>query len=177
MDSLKVFDREKGPLIITEIMYGANDSEYVEVYNTLSRDTVFDTLILDIDGSLRYFASVSCKAKGFFVFGRKSLPWVDATHSVSSALDLPSGGNATIMLRAKDLSIMDLVSFQGGTNKQEWPGISGKKSIVLDSLVSDPTYNNFGKNWLPAQTAINQVDPRYSSPATSQCGTPGYGGK
>jgi hypothetical protein len=81
------------------------------------------------------------------------------------------------MLRAKDLSVMDQVSFQGGTNKQEWPAVSGKKSIVLDSLVFDPTYNNFGKNWLAAQTAINQVNASYSSPATSQCGTPGYGGK
>jgi hypothetical protein len=178
MDPQKAIDREKGPCVITEIMYAANDSEYVEIYNTLSHDTTFDTLILDIDGAYRYFASVQCKAKGFFVFGRKNLPWVDATHTVSSALDLLTGGGNTVVLRAKDSCAMDMVSFEGGTNNQEWPNFSSvKKSIVLDSLVSDPTYNNFGKNWLCAQTPINQVDASYSSPITAQCGTPGYGGR
>jgi hypothetical protein len=177
MDSQKDAGLEKGPCIISEIMYAANDSEYVEIYNPLANDTVFDTLILDIDGTYRYFASVSCKAKEFFVFGRKNLPWVDATHQISSALDLTSGGNMTITLRAKDSSIIDRVSFQGGSNKQEWPNISGKKSIVLDSLVSDPLYNNFGKNWQAAQTTINKIDGTYSSPMTTQCGTPGYGGR
>ena len=178
MDPRNTIDVERGPCIITEIMYAANDSEYIEIYNPLSKDTTFDTLILDIDGLFRYFSSISIKSKGFFVFGRKNLPWVDAIHPVSSALDLLTGGGNTIVLRAKDSSAMDRVSFQGGTNDQEWPNFSSvKKSIVLDSLVSDPTYNNFGKNWVAAQSLINSVDPSYASPASSQYGTPGYKGR
>jgi hypothetical protein len=177
MDPRNTKDVEKGPCIISEIMYSANDSEYVEIYNTLGKDSTFDTLILDIDGVFRYFPSIAIKSKGFFAFGRKNLPWVNATHVVSSALDLLTGGGNTIILRAKDSSAMDRVSFLGGANDQEWPNLSSaKKSIILNSLVSDPTYNNFGKNWLTAQSLINQVAPSYSSPATSQCGTPGYGG-
>jgi hypothetical protein len=178
MDSRKTDDVEKGPCIITEIMYTANDSEYVEIYNTLEKDSTFDTLILDIDGTFRYFPSIFIKSKGFFIFGRKNLPWVNATHPVSSALDLLSGGGNTIVLRTKDSSAMDRVSYLGGANNQEWPNFSSvKKSIILDSLISDPTYNNFGKNWLIAQTLINQVDPNFASPATSQSGTPGYSGR
>jgi hypothetical protein len=178
MDQRNTKDNERGQCIITEIMYAANDSEYVEIYSSLDKDTMFDTLILDIDGTFRYFPGVSIKSKGFFVFGRKNLPWVDATHPVSSALDLLTGGGNTIVLRAKDSSAMDRVSYLGGTNGQEWPDFSTvKKSIILDSLVSDPTYNNFGKNWNAAQTLINLADPAYASPATSQCGTPGYGGR
>jgi hypothetical protein len=178
MDARNTMEVEKGPCIITEIMYAANDSEYIEIYNTLNKDTIFDTLIVDIDGVFRYFPSILIKSKGFFVFGRKNLPWVDATHSVSSALDLLTGGGNTIVLRAKDSTAMDRVSFEGGTNDQEWPNFSSvKKSIVLDSLMSDPMYNNFGKNWAAAQSTINAVDPAYTSPATSQCGTPGYQGR
>jgi hypothetical protein len=178
MDPRNTKDIEKGPCIISEIMYAANDSEYVEIYNPLGKDTTFDTLILDIDGAFRYFPLVAIKAGDFFVFGRKNLPWVDATHSVSSALDLLTGGGNTIVLRAKDSSAMDRVSYLGGPNNQEWPNFSSiKKSIVLDSLVSDPTYNNFGKNWTSALTLINTVAPEYTSPVTAQYGTPGYGGR
>ena len=172
----KPFDVEKGPLIISEIMYNANDSEYIEVYNPLAKDTAFDTLILDIDGVYRYFTNIQIKSKGFFVFGRKPLPWVNATHPVASALDLSSTGN-WITVRAKDSSAMDWVAFIGGSNDQGWPNLgSSKKSIVLDSLVSDPSYNNYGPNWAPAKTPINQVDPKYILPATLQCGTPGFPG-
>ncbi len=178
MDQRNTPDAERGPCILTEIMYAANDSEYVEIHNTLDKDSTFDTLILDIDGIYRFFPSVSIRSKGFYVFGRKTLPWVNATHQVSSAMDLLTGGGNTIVLRAKDSSAMDRVSFLGGINEQEWPNFStAKKSIVLDSLVSDPSYNNFGKHWLVAQTLINQVGTAYGSPATAQCGTPGYGGR
>ena len=173
----KPFDLENGPLIISEIMYGANDSEYVEVYNPLEKDTTFDTLILDIDGVYRFFTNITVKSKGFFVFGRKNLPWVNTVHPVSSALDLSSSGGNWITVRAKDSTAMDWVAFEGGSNDQGWPNIgTAKKSIVLDSLVSDPAYNNYGANWMAAKTPINQVNPAYSLPITSQCGTPGAAG-
>ena len=173
----KPFDLENGPLIISEIMYAANDSEYVEVYNPLEKDTTFDTLILDIDGVYRFFTNITVKSKGFFVFGRKNLPWVNTVHPVSSALDLSSSGGNWITVRAKDSIAMDWVAFEGGSNDQGWPNIgTAKKSIVLDSLVSDPAYNNYGANWMAAKTPINQVNPAYSLPITSQCGTPGAAG-
>jgi hypothetical protein len=173
----KPFDFENGPLIISEIMYGANDSEYVEVYNPLEKDTTFDTLILDIDGVYRFFTNITVKSKGFFVFGRKNLPWVNTVHPVSSALDLSSSGGNWITVRAKDSTAMDWVAFGGGSNDQGWPNIgTAKKSIILDSLVSDPAYNNYGAHWMAAKTPINQVNPAYSLPITSQCGTPGAAG-
>ena len=173
----KPFDLENGPLIISEIMYGANDSEYVEVYNPLEKDTTFDTLILDIDGVYRFFTNITVKSKGFFVFGRKNLPWVNTVHPVSSALDLSSSGGNWITVRAKDSTAMDWVAFGGGSNDQGWPNIgTAKKSIILDSLVSDPAYNNYGAHWMAAKTPINQVNPAYSLPITSQCGTPGAAG-
>ena len=173
----KPFDLENGPLIISEIMYAANDSEYVEVYNPLEKDTTFDTLILDIDGVYRFFTNITVKSKGFFVFGRKNLPWVNTVHPVSSALDLSSSGGNWITVRAKDSTAMDWVAFGGGSNDQGWPNIgTAKKSIILDSLVSDPAYNNYGAHWMAAKTPINQVNPAYSLPITSQCGTPGAAG-
>jgi hypothetical protein len=73
---------------------------------------------------------------------------------------------------------MDWVAFLGGSNDQQWPNVtSGKKSIVLDSLASDPTYNNYGKHWVTAKTAINLANSKYASPQTAQCGTPGFKGE
>ncbi|HMD69017.1 MAG TPA: hypothetical protein VKF42_09090, partial [Chitinivibrionales bacterium] len=60
--------------------------------------------------------------------------------------------------------------FAGGSNTQEWPNLgTGKKSIILDTLTADPTYNNYGRNWKAAQTLISQLFP---SAATLQYGTP-----
>jgi hypothetical protein len=176
-DENKVINLEHGPLIVTEVMYVANDSEYIEVYNSLDKDTTFDTLIIEVDGVFRYFSNISIKSKGFFVFGRKNLPWVNSVSQVASALDLLSGGGNVIAIRAKDSTLMDLLFFDGGSNSQEWPNISLKRSIVLDSIVSDPKYNNFGKHWLPAVSLINLVAIGYSNPITSQYGTPGFAGK
>ncbi|HEX7510766.1 MAG TPA: hypothetical protein VF335_05670 [Chitinivibrionales bacterium] len=178
VDTGKTIGAEHGPLIISEIMYAANDSEYIELYNPLDKDTTFDTLFLDIDGSYRAFSHVAVQAHGFFVFGRKNLPWVNAIHPVASALDLLMGGGNTIVVRTKDSLVMDWVACAGSGNNQGWPSVgSAKKSIVLDSLFADPTYNNYGKHWVAAITPINQTDPKNAAPATSQCGTPGFKGK
>jgi hypothetical protein len=168
--SQKTIALETGRLIISEIMYNTNDSEYVEVYNP-GIAVYNDSLILDIDGTCRSYGIVTIGPKGYLVIGRRSLPWADVYNSVSSALDLSSTGN-WLSLRSKSLgdTVMDWVAFAGGSNSQEWPNLgTAKKSIVLDSVVADPTYNNFGKNWKAAQTAISQL---YPSVSTGQYGTP-----
>jgi len=154
---------ESGDLIITEIMYAANDSEYIEVYNPKGTDQVFDSLYFDIDGTYRLFTSIAVPARSVFVFGRRLLPWCDVALSVASALDLSSTGN-WITLRAKNGSIMDRVIFTGGSNTLEWPNVSGKQAIVLDGNVNDAQTNNFGRNWHAATTLISGTTSQYGTP-------------
>lgn len=169
MDTTDSLGEEKGGLILSEIMFSANDSEYIELYNP--SDTLFhDTIIVQIDnGTFRYFVP-SIKPKEFYVIGRNSdLPWCDTFPSTGSALDLSSSSGNWITVRAKDLSIMDLVIFQAGTNEQEWPSKLKKQSLILDSLSCEPRYNNFARHWKPAQSLINPT-------VTQQRGTPGKEG-
>jgi hypothetical protein len=165
---------ETGRLIISEIMYNANDSEYVEIYNP-SDAAYADSLILEIDGTCRSIGTVSILPKGFFVVGRRSLPWADAYPSSSSALDLSSTGNwISVRSKAGGDTVLDWVAFCGGSNTQEWPNLgTAKKSIILDSLITDPLYNNYGRNWTTAQTLISQL---YPSVSTGQYGTPKING-
>lgn len=156
--------QESGVLIITEIMYAVNDSEYVEVYNPGTADRTFDTLFLDLDGTYRAFTNITVASKHCFVFGRCPLPWVNAYPTSSSFLDLSSTGN-WITIRAKDSTVIDQVIFAGGTNSLEWPVVSGKCSIVLDPSINDPISNNYGRNWHAATTLID--------PSLTQYGTPG----
>jgi hypothetical protein len=154
---------ESGELVVTEIMYAANDSEYIEVYNPGAGDKTFDSLYLDIDATNRLFTNVTISAQKTFVFGRKLLPWCDVAHPVASALDLSSTGN-WITLRAKNGNIIDRVAFAGGANTLEWPVVSGKQSIVLDSGITDPQSNNFGRNWHAATTLIPGTANQYGTP-------------
>jgi hypothetical protein len=158
---------EQGPVYISEIMYAVDDSEYVEIYNPLASDAVFDTLIVEVKGVYRKFPNVTVKAGGFFVIGRKALPFADAFHPTASALDLTSAGEF-VALRKKDSTLVDCVYFTGGGNSQEWPviGSSQRASIALDSL-GGAGYNNFGKHWVAAVTPI---------PGTGLKGTPGQAG-
>lgn len=169
MDTTSEIGDEQGGLLITEVMYSANDSEYVEIYNPT--DIAYnDTIILQKDNGTFRFFNVSIAPKGFYVIGRRNLPWANNFHSTVSALDLASTGN-WITLRAKDSSLIDLAAFQGGSNDQEWPNFSTsvRASIVLDSLPTDPEYNNFGRNWNQAQSSIDIS-------VTQQKGTPGAPG-
>ncbi len=159
---------ELGPIYITEIMYAVNDSEYVEIHNPLSNEVVFDTLILEVNNTFRKFTNVTIKPDGYFVIGRKAMPFVDSYHPTTSALDLSSTGEF-ISLRNKDSSLIDCVFFTGSSNSEGWPVISSsqKASIVLDSLAG-PEYNNHGENWVAATTPI---------PGTGLKGTPGAGNR
>jgi hypothetical protein len=156
---------ESGSLVITEIMYAVNDSEYVEVYNPAATDRIFDSLYIDIDGTYRLFTNITVHAGQSFVFGRRLMPWTDTAHAVASALDLSSSGN-WITVRAKDSSIIDRVVFTGGTNALEWPGVSGKTAIVLDAGINDAQLNNFGRNWHAATTLISGTANQYGTPKT-----------
>ncbi len=156
---------ESGDLLITEIMYAANDSEYIEVYNPKGTDQVFDSLYFDIDGTYRLFTNITVPSQKTFVFGRRLLPWCDVAHTVLSALDLSSTGN-WITLRSKTGAIIDRVIFTGGSNALEWPNVSGKQAIVLDGNVNDPQANNFGRNWHAATTLIPGTASQYGTPKT-----------
>ncbi|HEX2959964.1 MAG TPA: hypothetical protein VHO70_24220, partial [Chitinispirillaceae bacterium] len=154
---------ESGQCIITEIMYAANDSEYVEIYNPSSTSLHYDSLTIEIDGTRRPFLDVTIASHDYFVFGRKDLPWADRFHSVQSALDLSSSGN-WITVRSGN-TIIDQVIFSGGSDNLDWPDIRGKIAIELDRAHYNTTDNNFGRFWVAAKDAI---------PSFSQLlGTPG----
>jgi hypothetical protein len=154
---------ESGELIITEIMYAANDSEYIEAYNPSGTDQYFDSLYIDIDGTYRLFTTITVLSRQAFVFGRHLLSWTDVAHPVASALDLSSGGN-WISLRKKNGAIMDRVIFTGGSNTLEWPNVPGKQAIVLDPGVNDAQTNNFGRNWHSATSLISGTASQYGTP-------------
>ncbi|MBN1759077.1 MAG: hypothetical protein JW863_12205 [Chitinispirillaceae bacterium] len=163
INDVTVAASEQGDLIITEIMYAANDSEYIEVFNPDDQDHFYDSLYLEIDGTKRLFTDVNVEGKGFYVFGRKTLPWVDAAHSTASALDLSGNGNWITVL-TKNLLVLDQVVFTGGTNNLEWPKVSGKRSICLNSSACSAEQNNFGRNWLIATEGIDGAPSQYGTP-------------
>jgi hypothetical protein len=148
----EVATTESGQCIITEIMYAANDSEYIEIYNTTAAAIHYDTLTLEIDGTRRYFPDVTVASHDYFVFGRKDLPWADRFHTVLSALDLSSSGN-WITLRSGNV-ILDQVIFSFGTDNLDWPDIKGKAAIELDRTHYSAFDNNFGRFWVAAKDTI-----------------------
>jgi hypothetical protein len=154
---------ETGELLIAEIMYAANDSEYIEVYNPGESDRSYDTIFVDLDGTKRLFTGITVAAKKTVVFGRIILPWTDVCHTTTGALDLSGSGN-WITLRGKDGRILDRVIFTGGSNAQEWPNVSGKRAIVLDTTINDAKLNNFGRNWKSATDLISGTNTQYGTP-------------
>ncbi|MBN1307157.1 MAG: lamin tail domain-containing protein [Chitinispirillaceae bacterium] len=163
LGAMEVAGSERGDLVITEIMYAANDSEYIEIYNPKEVGVIFDSLYIDIDGTRRLFTGIQIEAAGYYIFGRQMLPWVDAASPVKSALDLSANGN-WVTLRSKEGVVIDQVIFTGGSNDLEWPRISGKASICLQAGHCNCAENNFGRHWWTASTAIEG--------APSQMGTP-----
>ncbi|MBN1576916.1 MAG: lamin tail domain-containing protein [Chitinispirillaceae bacterium] len=163
LGAMEVAETERGDLVITEIMYAANDSEYIEIFNPQEVGVVFDSLYVDIDGTRRLFTDVQIEAAGYYVFGRQALPWVDAASTVKSALDLSANGN-WVTLRSKEGVIIDQVIFTGGNNDLEWPRISGKASICLQAGNYNCPDNNFGRNWLAASTVIEGAPGQMGTP-------------
>jgi hypothetical protein len=165
MSSLVYDSAETGLLIISEIMYAANDSEYVEIYNPGNDSLFYDSLILDIDGTSRVISNVAVGAKKVCVIGRKSLPWAPYYPSSASFLDLTLGGN-WITIKTKNGTIIDRVAFTGSSNTVEWPVVSGKRSIRLASGSLNAIANNFGANWITSDTLIDSTLLQYGTPGT-----------
>lgn len=158
----EVATTENGQCIITEIMYAANDSEYIEIYNTTAAAVHYDTLTLEIDGTRRHFPDVTVASHDYFVFGRKDLPFADRFHTVQSALDLSSSGN-WITLRTGNV-ILDQVIFSGGSDNLDWPDIKGKIAIELDRTHYSAADNNFGRFWVAAKDAIPSLGQLLGTP-------------
>jgi hypothetical protein len=157
---------ESGALVISEIMYMANDSEYVELHNPAARDSTFPRLVLDMDGDTMQFAAVRVPAHGYLAIGRKLLSW---TTAASSKLDLSSTTGNWLTLKAGDGSVIDRVAFAVKSNGLDWPNIaSAKKSICLNGDALDAESNNYGRNWTVAASLIDG--------SASQYGTPGKAG-
>ena len=164
MGSIESDTVELGGILITEIMYAANDSEYIELYNTKPESVVFDTLIVDIDGASKAVANVSFAPNGYYVIGRRALPWVQSAISPVSFVDLtPTTGN-WVIIRSKDKSMLDRVAFIGTSNSLEWPYSTGKRSIILDTSAYSVNNNNFGRNWISATTLIPGSPSQYGTP-------------
>lgn len=155
---------EKGTIFITEILYDSPDSsEYIEIFNPSSSAITIDTLIIDVDNTLRKIDNVSIDPHGFYIFGRKSYSWVNRVFEPRSHLDLSQNGNQ-IAIREKDSSLIDQVIFAGGSNTLNWPNTGDNRAIVLDSIKYNASMNNFGRNWLVANSIIEATDSLFGSP-------------
>lgn len=163
MGGAEVTERERCGVIITEIMYAANDSEYIEILNPGEEDLLFDSLIIEVDARRSLFHNVSIEARGRYVFGRRPLPWVDASPAATGALDLSSNGN-WITVRSKDGAVMDRVIFSGANAGMEWPKVSGKASICLKEQIANCSDNNFGRGWIAATTPIDGAPGHMGTP-------------
>jgi len=145
---------ERGPLIITEIMYYSDgDSDYIEIFNPTPVAFVADTLLLEIVNTSNVtrcrLTNVRIGPRGYFVVGDTDAPneWCDTV----VAMDLTTTGR-WIILKAKDGTVIDWVSYIGGD--QEWPKAVKLYSIEMDMLSCDPVYNNYGRNWNLATASI-----------------------
>lgn len=157
---------ESGGLLISEIMYAVNGSEYIELYNPKSVKVVFDTLFCEIDGESKLLTNVSISPKGYFVISRQDLSSALYNSIVVSNLDLSSNGN-WITILSKDKVIQDRIIFAGGSNVQEWPNLGNSdKSIILDSSAYDVSSNNYGRNWFAADKLIAGSDTQYGTPGS-----------
>jgi hypothetical protein len=154
---------ESGELIITEIMYAANDSEYIELFNPSEGDLVFDTLIVDIDGTSRIYTDVAIGAGSYLTIGRCVLPWIDLVPASTGVMDLSGNGN-WLTVSLSDGTIIDQVAFTGGRNDLEWPRVSGKRAICLNGESYSSSSNNFGRNWFTASELIDGSESQYGSP-------------
>lgn len=159
-------ETEIGGAIITEIMYSANDSEYIEISNTTQSEINYDTMYLEIDGSRKVLVDIKIPALGAVTIGRIALPWINYIINSSTFMDLSSNGN-WISIRNKQNELIDRVIFDGNDNGLEWPNIKDKSSIILKSEINDKSLNNFGSNWIKCAEPISS-----GATGTTQNGTP-----
>jgi hypothetical protein len=156
---------ESGEIIISEIMYASNDSEYIELYNPSTIAASYDTLYVDIDGEMRVLTNVIITPNGYFTIGRRLLPWVNTAMSTVSFLDLTQNGN-WITIRNRTKQMIDRVVYTGVSNTQEWPQVSGKRSLRLQPDRCSARMNNYGKYWSVSQELIPGSGSQYGSPGS-----------
>jgi len=157
---------ETGELIITEIMWNASDDNYIELYNPSSTSRFFETLTTDIDGTARHFTDVTIAGKGYFVIGRRNLPYFDAYTSATGGLPITTTGNWITVRRGANGPVIDRVICPGSNSALGWPTLSSanKRSIELAKDKYSVTANDFGKNWSAATELINEESTYYGTP-------------
>ncbi|MDR3012671.1 MAG: lamin tail domain-containing protein [Chitinispirillales bacterium] len=158
---------ETGELIITEIMWSAGNSNYIELYNIQNEALFFDTLIVDVNNNTNRFTNIEIAPHAYFVIGRQDMPHVDVYASSTSAFAITSTGN-WITVKRKDGTVIDRVICGGTGNTTGWPTMSStaRRSIELAKDKYNAIDNNFGKNW--------HITTGGLIPGTTEYGTPGY---
>lgn len=171
MDEKSPFDEENGPIVISEIMYNANSFEYLELYNPLSRDTLIDTLMIQLDtGPIYRYEGIAISAGGFVVVGRDLYAWADYFNASTGDLDFNGTRCNWVRLYSKDTTLIDLVPLPPRSNDLGWPNPgTSKNAIVCRASALDVNRNNVGSNWVEAESMIAGTDP-------VQKGTPGEAG-
>ncbi len=166
---------EAGVCYISEIMASSNEEEFIELYNPTSSTVTYDTLYLGLSGRATWYLleGVSIPADSFYVITADSASYTNTR--ISTLATSLSGAGGSLWLRAKDSTLIDVVTFPGETEDVNlgWPNISSSAatSMVLDSLPqAGVRYNNYGKNWSAAVTTYTGSD------AGSKKGTPGTRG-
>lgn len=154
---------ESGEILITEIMYAVDDSEYIELYSTLSSEVTYDTLYICINNESRLVTNMTFAPNGYNVISRRVLPWVDTLIKPMSFIQLTTDGS-WIAVRAKNKTLIDRVIYTGRENSADWPKNSGKASIFLDSSAYNARDNNYGANWKLSSSLIPNSTTQYGSP-------------
>jgi len=121
---------ESGELIVTEILWNASNDNDIELHNPTNSARFFDTLITDIDGTVRRFTDIEIAAKGFLVIGRQPSEYADIYTTTTSGLPITTTGNGITITR-KDDTVIDRVICTGSNSTLGWPSVSGKRSIEL----------------------------------------------
>jgi len=157
---------ETGELIITEIMWNASDDNYIELYNPANTPRSFETLTTDVDGTVRDFTNVTIAGKGYFVIGRRNLPYFDVYTPTTGGLSITTTGNWITIRRGKTGAVIDRVICPGSSSALGWPTLSSsnKRSIELAKDKYNVTANNFGKNWSAATELISGESTYYGTP-------------
>ena len=158
---------ETGELIVTEIMYSANDENYIELHNPKNQAVSIDTLAIEVDRAACYFANVSIASNGYFVIGRKALPYANVAANNQSSLPISASGNWITVRRGRAGAVLDRVICGGANTAVGWPaGVSSgsKKAVELRRDRYGAMENNFGKNWEAAEQVVAGTNNVYGTP-------------
>ncbi len=163
IDSELADSTETGEIIITEIMYDVDGSEYIELYNLLPSAVTYDSLYICINDESRLITDMTFAPNSFNVIPRDTLPWVDTIIKPMSFLQLTIDGS-WIAIRAKDSTLIDRVIYTGRENSAGWPKAGDSASIALDSNAYTSKANNYGTSWKLSSSLIPNSTGQYGSP-------------